>query len=315
MLIRFSKNPFIAAVGVIFYHKINISIFIVISFVAWLSHDYYLISLVSLPVLPVSILGGALAIFLAFRNNAAYDRWWEARKIWGGIVNNSRSFGMEVTTFFGLKGNENLGIEKISSLKKGLVYTHIAWLYSLSNSLRRVDKPVDYEGYLSEKEREDLVGIKNVPQMMIQFQGRKIKDALDEKIITDFQHNEINRVLTELYNLQGAAERIKNTVFPFYYNFFTRVFLWIFIIILPFTLVQSMDIGAIPISLAISFVFYILDQSGEVTEDPFENRAADTPISTICRNIEIDLLQQLGEENLPSPIQVEITKFGGLFIR
>jgi len=239
MLIRFSKNPFMAAMGVIFYHKINISVFIFISFLAWLTRHYFQIPWISLPVLPVSILGGALAIFLAFRNNAAYDRWWEARKIWGGIVNNSRSFGMEVNSFFGLHGNENLGIEKIKDLKKELVYTHIGWLYSFSLSLRKVSSGTNYEDFLTEKDKENLKGINNIPQMIIQFQGIRIKKALDEDIITEFQHNELNRVLTEFYNLQGAAERIKNTVFPYYYNFFTRVFLWIFIAILPFKMTLS----------------------------------------------------------------------------
>ncbi len=315
MLIRFSKNPFQAALGVVFYHKINMTLFVFISFLAWLTHDIYNYTIVSIPVLPVSILGGALAIFLAFRNNSAYDRWWEARKIWGGIVNFSRSFGMEITTFFSLHSNEQYGQDHINKVKERLVYNHISWLYMLSNQLRGINDKSSYEQYLGPDEIKHLENAQNGSQMMIQRQAQITKAELEKDVINDFQHIEINRILTELYNLQGRAERIKSTIFPYYYNFFTRVFLWIFIIILPFSLVPNMDAGAIPISLAISFVFYILDQSGQVTEDPFEGRAADTPMTTICRKIEIDLLQQLGKEELPKPIEPEKTRFGGLFIR
>ena len=315
MLIRFSKNPIYAALGVIYYHKGNIFLFVFVSFFAWFTHNYLGYKNLSLPLLPVSILGGALAIFLGFRNNSAYDRWWEARKIWGGITNFSRSFSMEITTFFGVKGNEEYGIENINSMKKDLVFTLIAWLYCLANHLRGIKDLSSLSKYLNEKDQKAIINMNNRPQKLLQIIGQKTKAALDKEIINDFQHIEINRVLTELYNLQGRAERIKFTVFPYYYNFFTQVFLWVFILILPFSLIPNMDLGVIPISVAISFVFYILDQSGKVTEDPFENRAADTPMTTICRNIEIDLLQQLGEKEIPEPISPEKTRFHGLYIR
>ena len=315
MLIRFSKNPLMAAFGVVHYHKLNIALFILISFAAWFLHDYMGYTWMALPLLPVSVLGGALAIFLGFRNNSAYDRWWEARKIWGGIVNYSRTYGMEVNTFIGIKGNEELGAEEINTLKKSLIYDQIAWLYSLAARLRGMDEAPEVDKYLSESDKKELEGVVNRPQMILKIMGQKIKNILDRDIINDFQHIELMWVIKELYNLQGRAERIKFTVFPYYYNFFTRVFLWVFIIILPFSLISSMDLGVVPMSIAISFVFYILDQSGQVTEDPFENRAADTPMTTICRNIEIDLLNQMGQKDVPEPISPEQTRFHGLFIR
>ncbi len=315
MLIKFSKNPVLAAFGVFYYHKLNISLFILVALGAWYLHDYLGYTNLALPILPVSILGGALAIFLGFRNNSAYDRWWEARKIWGGIVNSSRSYSMEITTFFGVKGNEEHGEEEINRMIKELVYLEIAWFYSLANHLRGIKDYTYIDKYLPDGLKDALGSIKNFPQKLIQEMGKRTKLALDKEIINDFQHIEINRILTELYNLQGRAERIKFTVFPYYYNFFTRLFLWVFVCILPFSLVEMMDLGVVPTSLAISFIFYILDQSGQVTEDPFENRAADTPMTTICRNIEIDLLQHLDEKDIPEPILPERTRFYGTYIR
>jgi len=117
MLLKFSDNPFQAAYGIVRYNWKAIAWFIVMSSIAWLLFTYYKID-ITLPGVPVSIMGGGLAFFLAFRNNSAYDRWWEARKIWGGVVNVSRSFAMEACTL--IRG------ESSDRVKTGLVYRHLA---------------------------------------------------------------------------------------------------------------------------------------------------------------------------------------------
>lgn len=129
-----------------------------------------------------------------------------------------------------------------------------------------------------------------------------------------FRHMELAQMIKEFYDLQGKAERIKGTVFPYYYNYFTTVFLWLFVSCLPFALVSIMNWGAVIMSIAISFVFTILEKSGAVTEDPFENRAADTPISTITRNIEIDLLEMIGSKSIPAPQEAKVGSFGVVYM-
>ncbi|MEM7299156.1 MAG: bestrophin family ion channel [Bacteroidota bacterium] len=129
-------------------------------------------------------------------------------------------------------------------------------------------------------------------------------------MIENFRHMELANMIKEFYDLQGKAERIKGTIFPYYYNYFTNVFLWLFVICLPFSLVDNMGWGTIPMTIAISFVFTILEKSGAVTEDPFENRAADTPISTITRNIEIDLLEMINSTSIPAALEPKTGKFG-----
>ena len=318
MLIKFSDNPFKQIIGITFYNKVNISLFILISIVATAQYEFgeiFTFSPLQLPVVPVSILGGALAIFLGFRNNSAYDRWWEARKIWGGIVNASRAFGTFLISFSSADFSE--GKIKDSEIKKwreDLIYRHIAWLYSLKMHLRKLNYWEHLEKYLSEKEVEDIRKYHNKPTQLLHLQSVKLQEGYDKKIIEDFRHMELANVIKELIRLQGMTERIKGTIFPYYYNYFTTIFLWLFIICLPLALVSEMGWGAIPMSIAISFVFTILEKAGATTEDPFEGRASDTPISTITRNIEIDLLEMLKSKTVPGPVESKVGKFGVQYI-
>lgn len=268
-----------------------------------------------LPVGPVSILGGALAIFLGFRNNSAYDRWWEARKIWGGIVNASRTFGSFIISFSSENfSSKDVSQEEVEAWRKDLIYRHIAWLYSLKMHLRKLNYWENLEKYLSEDEIEEIRKYHNKPAQLLHIQNLKLQEGYDKKITEDFRHMELANIIKELFRLQGMSERIKSTIFPYYYNYFTGVFLWLFIICLPFALAPEMGLATIPMSSAIAFVFTILEKSGATTEDPFEGRASDTPISTITRNIEIDLLEMLRSKTVPAPIEPQTGKFGVRYI-
>lgn len=318
MLIKFSNNPFKQIIGIVFYNRVNISLFILISIVATAQYKFgeiFTFSPIELPVVPVSILGGALAIFLGFRNNSAYDRWWEARKIWGGIVNASRTFGSFLISFSSTDfSNGKIKDSEIKKWREDLIHRHLAWLYSLKMHLRKLNYWEHLEKYLSKKEVEEIRKYHNKPTQLLHFQSLKLQDGFDKKIIEDFRHMELANVVKELIRLQGMTERIKGTVFPYYYNYFTIVFLWLFIICLPLALVSEMGWGAIPMSIAISFVFTILEKAGATTEDPFEGRASDTPISTITRNIEIDLLEMLKSKTVPGPVEPKTGRFGVRYI-
>lgn len=259
---------------------------------------------IHLPAVPVSILGGALAIFLGFRNNSAYDRWWEARKIWGGIVNVSRSFSFELIAL----------IHKNTESRK-IIYRHLAWINSVKLQLRKQTDNSEIEQYLSNEEFTQTSEWINPATQLLTIQASEIGKLKKEGIISDIEQKQVMESLKTMMDLQGMAERIKGTVFPYYYVYFTQVFLWVFIILLPMILVEDMGWASVPMSMAISFVFYILDKSGHITEDPFENRAADTPMSAICRIIEIDLKQMLNESDIPEKIQPELTAFNVEFLK
>ncbi len=267
-----------------------------------------------LPVVPVTIVGGALAIFLGFRNNSAYDRWWEARKIWGGIVNTSRTLSSFVMTFPSEK-HGSASFSEIQTWRKSIIYRQICWLYTLKSHLRKQAPWERMLDFMSKEEYEELMKKTNKPAQLLHNQNQAIAYAFENGMVDNFRHMELAKLIKELYSLQGMCERIKNTIFPFYYNYFTKVFLWLFIFCLPFSLAPLMNgYTAIAMSIGICFIFYILDKSGEITEDPFEGRAADTPMSTISRSIEIDLLEMLGEENTPKPLGVQKTKFDVSFM-
>lgn len=314
MILKYSDNIFKQVFGIAFYNRKDILIYSSISFFAISQYELaHLFDLkpIEIPIVPVTILGGALAIFLGFRNNSAYDRWWEARKIWGGIVNTSRTWGMMITTFISsAHSNEKIPAKDIKKAQHDLIKRHIAWMYALIMHLRKQNKWDDLEKFISKKEIEKLESHHNKPCHLLHEQGKKLQKTWEGKMLDNFRHVELAELLKELYDLQGKAERIKGTVFPYYYNYFTTVFLWLFIISLPFALAPIMEWGSIIMSIAISFVFSILEKSGAVTEDPFENRAADTPISTIARNIEIDLLEMIDSETVPAPMDVKTGRFG-----
>lgn len=315
MLISFSGKPLLEAWGIFNHNKVRIIKFVVVAVVVCIAHEYFELDHMELPVAPVTVLGGGLAIFLAFRNNSAYDRWWEARKIWGGIVNYSRTFAMQVISFSSDSNNPQMHAtdEELKKWQKEMIYRHIAWLYALTIHLRKKGDWDELGKYLSEEEMKQLPEFVNKPTQLINLQGKSLKYAFEKGIIDSFRHIELSEKLEEFYNLQGMSERIKNTIFPYYYNYFTRVFLWLFVICLPMALVKEMGWVTVPMSIAISFVFSILEKAGNITEEPFEGRAADTPITTISRAIEIDLRQMLGEKDLPEPMPIQIGRFGVKF--
>ena len=314
MLIKYSDNLFKQVIGIIAYNCGRLAFFVVISTYATLQirfNEMFGWWILEIPVFPVTILGGALAIFLGFRNNSAYDRWWEARKIWGGIVNSSRTFATMIMSFASPHHSDGkLQQIEIWEWQKQMIYRHISWMHALRMHLRKKFNWDELNPYMSEEEIELIKTRTNKPVQLLNLQGIGLMEAFDRAIIEDFRHMELTNLLKEFYTLQGKAERIKNTIFPYYYNYFTRLFLWLFVICLPFTLIEFMEWGTIPMSVAISFMFSILEKSGEVTEDPFEGRAADTPMNTITRSIEIDLREMLGDEDIPQPMPFKTARFG-----
>jgi len=258
-----------------------------------------------LPFSIAAILGSALAIFIAFRNNNAYARWWEARTLWGGIVNNSRIFLRQIianTQHAVATGKASA--EQAADFQRELAYRQIAFAHALRLYLRRQTQTDDYGHLLSAKEFANLQSKQNVPNLLLQTQAVRIKEAMRTELLGAFDNISLEPTLAGFNNFQGSCERIKNTPLLRQYDFFTRLFLLVFMLLLPFCLVgdfAKMNIAALmpPVSILISFVFATLGKVGEVNEDPFENRITDVPMTAICNTIERDLREMLGEQDLP----------------
>lgn len=287
---------------------------------------------ISIPFLPLSTIGIAVAFYIGFKNSQSYDRFWEGRKIWGGIVNYSRTWANQVLGFVSnYYAKEKLSEEELQGIHRRLIYRHLAWMNALRMQLRQTtifdrknlsytpnfklhhDRDCD-EGvgkFLEIQEFEDMLLHTNSASQLIKNQGQDLKSLRELGLIDDFRHMEMMRIQEECYNLQGKCERIKNTPFPRQYAYFSTIFTWIFVMLLPFGLVGEFGkLGhhtfvwlTIPFSILISWVFSTMEVVGDNSEDPFENYVNDVPMTALCRTIEIDLREMLGETDIPPKIQ------------
>ena len=155
---------------------------------------------------------------------------------------------------------------------------------------------------------------KNKATQIINKQIHEITNLKNKEKLDQFEHQMLMDCLREMYDLQGKAERIKKTIFPYYYEYFTRFLLWVFIICLPLSLVPISGLYTLPIIVVTSFIFFILERTGAVTETPLDWNSSGTPMTSLCRTIEIDILQQIGETNLPPVREIQVTKNGTLFL-
>ncbi len=300
---------------------------------------------VKIPWLPVSVIGTAVAFYVGFKNNQAYDRMWEARKIWGGIINDSRTWGMMVDGFLSNQFTTDQKSEsEIHSIKKRLMYRHIGWLYAHRSQLL-VPTPWEHASqtghigrtakyyqkrygvglvddeitrtelklFLPDAEHDRLINHVNTATQIINEQSRDLKALRKDNLIDDFRHMEMANLLKSFYTLQGKNERIKKFPLPRQYANMSRYFVAIFIILLPFSMIpelMSLEGGygiwlSIPLTALIGWVYVMMEVIGDYSENPFQGMANDIPMLSLCRVIEIDLREMLGETSLPPSVQAK----------
>jgi len=248
-----------------------------------------------IPIMPIAIpafLGTAISILLSFKISQSYDRWWEARKIWGSIVNESRSFTLQLQSFIA-KGN-NMDI-------KQMAYRHIAWCFCLGQSLRGLDPLKNLEKYISEDDLEEIKKHTNKPLALMQLNAMQISELKSKGEMDIYSQIQLNTTLVNFSNSMGMAERIKNTVFPVTYRILLHLAIYIFIVSLSIALGDINLLFEIPLLLVISSFFFSLDKIAKDLQDPFENRPTDTAMTTIATNIEINIKQLLNETDIPQP--------------
>lgn len=303
---------------------------------------YFKIVTFQLPWLPVSIIGTAVAIFIGFKNSNAYTRMWEARKIWGAIVNSSRTWGMYVDGYISSQFTQNKqSDEAVHQIKQRLIYRHIAWLYALRSQLLVV-APWELAGqkghigsraryyqrkygvglieeevtrielgkFLPAGEHDRLIANANTATQIINEQSRDLSRLREQNLINDFGYMELMKVLSHCYEHQGKSERIKKFPLPRQYANINRYFIGIFIFLFPFSMIPSLlEIGdwgifiAISITTVVGWVYVMMELVGDYSENPFQGMGFDIPMLSLCRTIEIDLLEMLGEKELPPSIE------------
>lgn len=291
----------------------------------------------SIPWLPIALLGTAVAV--GFRNNASYDRMWEARKAWGAIVNGSRSWGIMVKDYVSNKhAAVKLSDADLNTVQMQLIHRHIAWLTALRYQLREAraweaiykkhnqeyknkwfsvkehntQLEEELKNYLSQEEFNHVMSKTNKAAQIIALQSQQLKNLLEHGYIDNFRHMELEKMLVEFLNQQGVSERIKNFPYPRQYATLNLYFIRIFSILVPLGMLKEFDkLGehlvwlSIPFSALSTWIFTTMEKIGESTESPFEGSANDVPITAISRTIEIDLLEMFNQSNIPAPIKSE----------
>jgi putative membrane protein len=254
-----------------------------------------------LPLVPLqlpTILGSSISLLLAFKTSQSYDRWWEARKIWGAIVNDSRMLVLQLRGFVkdDIMHQPNLAI-------KTLAYRQIAWCYSLGQSLRGLDPTATLDRYLAPAELAYLERHANKPLTLLALHIDQVKALYAQEAINAFQQVQLDATLVRLCDAMGQAERIKYTVFPVTYRLLVYSFIYLFLMTLSLGLVKTIGLWEIPVLLTLSSTFFLLERTARYLQDPFSNKPTDTPVTALARTIEINLKQLLDESDVPEPLQ------------
>jgi len=252
------------------------------------------------PTQIVGIFVAAVSIFLAFRINVGYSRWWLAREVWGGLVNESRSLGLFAVTML---RSGDIPTEAERERHRRITYRHIGFINALRLQLRRQD-PADWETEIWERringrplfsadEMARLKASANVATQVIALQGEDIAGYFDHS--GDRRQVRMSVILRELYIRQGQSEAIKNTVLAWGYVYYTKILTWVLAVTVVFSQLNGHSVAGTALVACIATIFLTIEQVGRNLDNPFENTFNDTPLSSLCRSIEIDMLQQIGE--------------------
>jgi putative membrane protein len=255
-----------------------------------------------IPFLPISTVGIGVAFYLGFKNNGSYDRLWEARTIWGSLINNNRTFCNQCLNF--------LTTDVQESEVKEIMFRHLAFVNALRLHLRRQTDWEQIREWLPATEFEQVIYAQNVPNKILQLQHRHLERLQREEGIELFRYLDMYNTVKEFTSDQGRCERIKNTPFPRQYAYITTLFTWIFILLLPLGLLsefaklgEGLVWATVPFSVLVSWIVITMDLVGHYSENPFENQINDVPMTALCRTMEIDLKEMIGMQELPERIQ------------
>jgi putative membrane protein len=288
----------------------------------------------TVPWVPIAAIATAVAFIVGFKNNATYNRLWEARQIYGAIVNSSRSWAIMAIDFVTPAHGTDDAV--VLAARARLVHRHIAWLHALRFQLRvprawehsikvynkeyRQFYTVDEQdgnqladaltGLISTDEKDLVLAKSNAATQLIAQQSRDLRELHAQGLIHELRHVEMQNILVDLYGQQGKCERIKNFPYPRQYATLNLMFVRLFNGLVPFGMLgEFAKLGdgfvwlTIPFSALVAWVFMMMERIGESSENPFEGSVNDVPITAMTRTIEIDLREMLGETNIPEPLK------------
>ncbi|MEZ5891033.1 MAG: bestrophin family ion channel [Xanthobacteraceae bacterium] len=277
--------------------------------------------------------------FVGFKSVSAYNRWWEARHAVEGIVIHSRAYLVHVRSFIDCMDLERREIAiKLLNRQLGWVFA-VAHMLRKTSRLKTSDHlrlfkyrwahkaaamhrdPLSYGRFLDPEEFSAAQTYANPATYLLCQQADSIRELSRSGILNDTQEIMLARLLGTLAVRQGMCERIKNTPFPRQIASFATIFTWIFVLLLPLAFIDVFEVAAAreklshaltddiafmllaPLAAVISWVFFMMERVSDSTEDPFEGGVHDVPLSALCRTIEIEFRQVMGEKDIPPPLE------------
>lgn len=287
------KIPFKYLVGIVKYELILVLL------VGLATHFTAIEFTDHLPVMPLAIpafLGTSISVLLSFKMNQSYDRWWEARKVWGAIVNDSRSLIIQLQSF--------LSAEQAPLIKR-ISYRQIAWCYTLGKSLRGCNDLENLAHLMSRTELTQISKHDHHPLAIVQLTTRDLRELRNSSMLDVRSHIHIQETINRLIDAMGSAERINRTIFPSTYRFVLHFIIYLFVITLAISLKDINNILVVPLLLLISVGFFFIEKIAYHLQDPFKNRPSDVPVTNIAGTVERNIRQLLGEEVASDPIDIE----------
>lgn len=304
MIVKQNLNP----LRVVATDRVPLAYATGVAIVVTAAHELFDVAHLAVPFAPVGTLGAAVAIFAAFRINAANVRWTEARVQWATIQNSCRVLMRQLvaaTTNSVAAGAA--ASEAAASYRREMAGRMIAFANTLAVRLRHPDARVCVER--SWPDSVDVPADAISPaNLQLQSIAVRVKDGVRQGLVGQFDPITLEPALGALNGAATACERIKHTPTPRQYDYFTRVAVAAFATLLPFGLLGTLPSTdawwTVPLTVLIAGVFIVLERVGAILDTPFANTVNDVPITAICRDIERDLLEQLGDRSLPDPERI-----------
>lgn len=249
-----------------------------------------------LPTMPLAVVGAALGIFVSFRTNQAYDRWWEGRKLWGRMINESRHWASQATKY----------VDDDPDRRK-LVHRHSAYVHALRALLRKQDPFEDDEfmarAEVSEDDVDSLRKETNLTHALLDRQLDALVGLNGDGKLNDFRLASMDDTLRQLINIQGGCERIKKTPMPPLYGLLAVRLVQFYAFLFPLSVVDTIGWWTVPVTLLVCTAFSLIAEAGRVLEDPFTMFFNGLPLSAISRMIDVNCRQRLGEPDLPPMLE------------
>ncbi len=241
---------------------------------------------INIPIAIPTVIATLISVLLAFRTAQSYDRWWEARKVWGEIVNDSRTLVRQIKLFVPISPEKNIELKKFANRQ-------IVWCYALSEHLRRQNPSDKVAKYVAENDLKS----QNIPLTLLQLHSENLFFITEKYNLNANQQVQIDTTIARLTDAMGKGERIKNTVFPKNYSHLIHCLIYVFTTLLPFGLSELSIIFEILLTVLLPVIFITFEKTAIIMQDPFENIPTDTPMTTICNTIEKNINEMIGETN------------------